>query len=248
MSQGVQLERFRAGSDNFNYLLFCPKTKRAIALDPRDGALMAEKVRKRQLTLSWIVNTHGHWDHVEGNRALVEEFGCKVAAYQTEKIDGVDHLLRDGEMLTLDDIEMRIHFTPGHTAGHITLEVNNTYLFTGDTLFLAGCGNCRMGGNPDHLGESLKKLGGFPDHLEVHGGHDYHQKNIAFCREIEPENDAVRDIEARVVKNPDVVSTLGMEKSYNVFLRSAAGIRAYPNLGREPREVFRVLRAMKDRF
>lgn len=145
-----------------------------MVIDPHEDLdVIASEVKRQGLELQWIVNTHAHWDHTLGNRALALTTGAKILQHRAGP-GPADHWLREGEKLDLGNAEVEVLHTPGHSPDSICLLAPGT-LFTGDTLFIGECGRVDLpGGSPELLYESLLlKLRSLPDDLEVYPGHDY---------------------------------------------------------------------------
>jgi hydroxyacylglutathione hydrolase len=167
------------------YLVHCQETKDAIIIDPGfDSPSEAEQVfnyaKEKKLNIKFIVNTHGHSDHVGGNKILKKKFNVPVCihAYDANNISNstretppANILLNDGDVLRFGDATLKVMHTPGHTAGSICL-LGEKIVFTGDTLFAGGIGRTDFAGGSDRdMEESLKKLLRLPDNLVVYPGH-----------------------------------------------------------------------------
>jgi hydroxyacylglutathione hydrolase len=177
---------------NFAYLLYCPDTGEGLAVDPSFAAdaLLAE-IARRGVRLSLLVNTHGHRDHVAGNRAVLEATGAVLAAHPLE-VDQAEMPLEEGARLLVGEHLVEILHSPGHTPGHITLHPPGA-LLTGDTLFVTRVGRADLpGSDPEALYRSLRRLAAFPGDTLVYPGHDY---------------------------GPRPVSTISFERQHNPFLR-----------------------------
>jgi hydroxyacylglutathione hydrolase len=172
----------------------------------------------------WIIHTHGHADHTGGSTALRERFGAMVLGHGA---DGgwfaPDQDLAGQRDLRLGGLSLRVHEAPGHTPGSVLLEWRGQ-LLTGDTLFWGGCGNCRNGGDPRQLAESLLGVVGKLDgSLAVQPGHDYAEANLPFALELDPASTAARvRLEAvraaRREGDEPPPSTLAEERASNPFL------------------------------
>ena len=248
---------------NFNYLIACPETGEALAIDPLDSTktLAAAKVKGWQITQ--ILNTHEHHDHTGGNEAVVAATGAKVIAhYQAGgKIAGMNRGVQAGDIIKVGKtVELECLDTPGHTMCHICLRSHTEQpaLFSGDTLFNAGAGNVHNGGSVDDLystfADQLSKL---PDNTLVYPGHDYIETNLKFTLAREPDNAAATALLPGVTGHDpahSVVTTLGQEKQHNTFFRltSAAVIArlrdSFPDLGAAPdaKTVFMKLRELRN--
>ena len=248
---------------NFNYLIVCPKSGEAMAVDPLDYEQCLSISKSNGWEITKILNTHEHWDHTGGNQPLVEKTGAQLLAHHNAKdtIENIDIGLKAGDSIKIGKtITLEVLDTPGHTMSHVCLFANNDTpaLFCGDTLFNAGVGHCKGGGNPEDLYETfINQIFNLPDHTKIYPGHDYWENNLKFTLDREPENIKARDmINEERIKNPNdpFVSTLGMEKEVNTFFRLKnpniiEKLReVFPKLSRNPemREVFLKLRELRN--
>ena len=169
----VEIVQCRVGSDNFAYLVTCPVTAQAMAVDPgRDPEVLLGELRRRSLTLVLLANTHGHADHTAGNAAVLAATGARHAAHPAD-LPGVDLPLGEGSLLSVGKLKVSVLHTPGHTAGSLVFHVGDA-LLTGDTLFVSRCGRADLpGSDPAALYHSLGRLGAFPGPTRVYPGHDY---------------------------------------------------------------------------
>ncbi|MBP6853561.1 MAG: hydroxyacylglutathione hydrolase [Rhodoferax sp.] len=261
------VERIWTGNDyrNYNYLIACPETGEALAIDPLDHekCLQAAKVRGWQITQ--LLNTHEHHDHTGGNAAIVAATGAKVIAHHKAggKIPGMDRGVQAGDIIRVGKtVELECLDTPGHTMCHICLRSHTEQpaLFSGDTLFNAGAGNTHNGGDTALLyatfAEQLTKL---PENTQVYPGHDYIENNLKFTLAREPGNAAAEALLPRVAGHDpatSIVTTLAQEKEHNTFFRLGnASIIArlrehFPDLPEQPdaRTVFTRLRELRNKW
>lgn len=160
--------------DNFSYIIADESAKEAAVIDPSFNAdALTEILKEQNFKLKFIINTHGHGDHVAGNQELQKIFNAKIVAHKLAKINkniGV----KDGDTLKLGKIAIKVIHTPGHTPDSICLLVEGK-LLTGDTLFVGECGRTDLpGGSPKDMYNSLfNKILKLDDNIEVYPGHDY---------------------------------------------------------------------------
>jgi hydroxyacylglutathione hydrolase len=250
---------------NYHYLVVCKRTGEALAIDPFDSKLMLDTARRNGWQITQILNTHHHHDHVAGNEALRAATGAKILAHAdaASTIGGVDVGLAHGDVIKVgNSIELECLDTPGHTMSHVCLfaHAEQPALFSGDTLFNAGAGNCHQGGDPVALYETFAtRLARLPDTTRVYAGHDYLLNNLGFTLSREPGNAEAGGLATKLkqVAAADMpVTTLGEEKTFNTFLRLQnptiiAGLREhFPELPEKPsaKEVFVALRALRNKW
>lgn len=250
---------------NYNYLIACPESGEALAIDPLDHVKCLAAAKARGWQITQILNTHEHHDHTGGNAAVVAATGAKVIAHHRAggHIDGMDRGVKAGDVIKVGrSVELECMDTPGHTYCHICLRSHGERpaLFSGDTLFNAGAGNCHNGGNVEDLYTSfVDQLAKLPDDTQVYPGHDYIENNLRFTLAREPDNAAAQALLPQVTGHDPsaaLVTTLREEKRFNTFLRltSASVIAAlreqFPDLAERPdaKTVFVKLRELRNRW
>jgi hydroxyacylglutathione hydrolase len=160
---------------NFSYIVGDKETGLAAAIDPPlDTRTILDLLSKNNFELVYVINTHGHPDHTEGNATLKKLTGAKIAAHVSSSVRK-DIAVKDGETMKLGGVRIRVIHTPGHSHDGISLLVNDTIVMTGDTLFVGECGRVDLpDSDPGELYESLfNKLLKLDDKVEVYPGHDY---------------------------------------------------------------------------
>jgi len=256
---GFRIHQLPALKDNYIYLIEADNGELFAAVDPAEALPVAHACSRFERRLTHILNTHHHWDHTGGNLELKDQFGCIVvgAADDAERIPGIDLLVSEAEppeLPGLDDI--RVLSVHGHTIGHIAYLVGDA-LFCGDTLFGGGCGRV-FEGSMGEMWAALEKLGQLPPETKVYCAHEYTLANLRFARDIDPDNEALRqrisdDTQSRMQQQPTIPSTIGLELATNPFLRvlDADFRKAYAakhGLSNEPVAVFTHIRESKDRW
>lgn len=248
---------------NFNYLIACPETGEALAIDPLDHRKCLALANDRGWEITQILNTHEHGDHIGGNPAMVKATGAKIIAHEAagDRIPNMDRGLKAGDGVKVGrSIELQALDTPGHTMSHICLfsHTDPPALFCGDTLFNAGAGNCHNGGHPHELYRSfVGQLVQLPEETRIYPGHDYWENNLKFTLNREPDNpraqSLLREVESEGPENA-LVSTLALEREVNTFFRLEnpaviAKLReAFPDLkdNPDPETVFLKLRELRN--
>ncbi len=214
--------------DNYGYLVFCTATREAAVVDSPEAGPILDCLQSANLKLKKILNTHHHWDHVGGNRELLEVYpDLDVFGFEGDlnRIPGITKKVGDGDLVRLGAEDFRVLFTPGHTSGHISYyNKDSKLLFCGDTLMGAGCGRL-FEGTPEQMVTSLiDKIGKLPGDTLCYCGHEYTEGNLSFAITVEPNN---RNTQARLSETrelrsqgiPTVPFSLDVEWKTNPFLR-----------------------------
>jgi len=252
-----EIHQFMCRSDNFGVLVHDPVSGLTASIDaPEEGPIL-DALKEKGWSLSHILTTHCHGDHVEANEALKKRFAIEIIgpAAEADRIPGIDKTVGDGDRFDFAGHPVDVISTPGHTAGHVCFHFpDDGLLFAADTLFALGCGRV-FEGTPEGMWDSLKKLRRLPDPTIVYCGHEYTLSNARFAVTVDPENLSLQarasDVEAlRQAGRPTLPTTIGEEKVTNPFFRpDDPGIRTH--LGMEKAsdaEVFAEIRGRKDRF
>lgn len=190
------IECFKVGWLATNcYVVSCEETKQAAVIDPGlenevEADLILDYIKKNGLRVKYIINTHGHPDHISGNEAIKKATGALILIHETHQgRANPDQRLKEGDEISVGNFKLKVLHTPGHTKGGISL-VGDNVVFTGDTLFAGSIGRTDFaGGSFKEIMQSIKtKLLTLPDSFKVYPGHES-------------------------------FSTIGNEKKYNPFLQ-----------------------------
>jgi hydroxyacylglutathione hydrolase len=255
--------------DNFCYLVIDEATKRAAVVDPGEAAPVIAALAREGVTLGAVWATHHHGDHVGGTKELLRTCGEGVPVLghahdrQTNRIAGQTHAVEDGEQVAMDGLRAQIIYNPGHTLGAISYWLRDAHggdgaVFTGDTLFAAGCGRV-FEGTPPMMHASLHRIAALPPTTRVYFGHEYTVSNLRFAAAVEPNEEAIAERAAEVTAarakgEPSTPSVLEDELATNPFLRTAeASVRAAAaardgGAANDPVAAFGVLRQWKNEF
>ncbi|MCP8318216.1 MAG: MBL fold metallo-hydrolase [Candidatus Methylarchaceae archaeon HK01B] len=161
---------------NFTYLIGDEKSRLAIVVDPAgDLERILKEVEKHSLKVKYIINTHAHFDHINGNKDLALRTGARIIMHEKSR-EKKDISVGDGSIIEVGNLKIKVIHTPGHTPESVCLLLDNK-LLTGDTLFVGGCGRSDfLESNPKELYRSLQKLMKLDEDIEVYPGHDYGEK------------------------------------------------------------------------
>ncbi|CAH1645370.1 unnamed protein product [Spodoptera littoralis] len=215
--------------DNYMYLLVDKATNEAAVVDPVETKTVLQAVHDHQLKLTTVLTTHHHWDHAGGNEELANQVPGIEVYGGDDRIGALTKKVEHNTIFNIGNLMVQCLFTPCHTMGHICYYVTTPgegsegVVFTGDTLFLAGCGRF-FEGNAEQMYNAFSILGSLPDNTKVYCGHEYTLQNLKFALHVEPSNNEILKKIAwselrREEGKPTVPSTIGEEKSYNPFMR-----------------------------
>lgn len=217
--------------DNYSYIIIDEASKDAAAVDPVEPEKVLQVAHEHGVRLKFVLTTHHHWDHAGGNDKIKQLVpGIKVYGGSVDNVRGCTDKVENGDKLSLGaDVNVLSLHTPCHTKGHISYyvtgkEEEDSAVFTGDTLFVAGCGKF-FEGTAEQMYQSLcVTLGSLPKPTRVYCGHEYTVKNLQFAQTVEPENGRIKEKlswaqHQRQVGLPTIPSTIEEEMETNPFMR-----------------------------
>ncbi len=254
----AQVVQFACLQDNFGLLLHDPATGATASIDAPDAAPILKTLADRGWTLTDILVTHRHADHVQGIPGLKEKFPqarVVAPAGEAERVPMVDLKVAEGDYVSVGKLSAKVIETPGHTIGHIVYWLEqDDLLFAGDTLFSIGCGRV-MEAPMGVMWNSLEKLAALPAETRLYCGHEYTLANGKFALTVDPDNDMLKShletaAALRQAGKFTLPSSIGLELAINPFLRAEEhDVQAAVGMsGRDPADVFAELRERKNRF
>jgi hydroxyacylglutathione hydrolase len=249
-------------SDNFAYLVIDDASKECAVVDCAEADKVIAAAKQHGVKLIAVLTTHWHGDHSGGNEDIAAKVpGIKIYGAKAEggRIPALTDPVADGDTVKIGALEGRVIGIPAHTNGHVAYHFPKlNAVFTGDTLFVAGCGRV-FEGKADTMVSSLAKLAALPDATQVYCGHEYTEKNLRFALTLEPGNAALKAkhewaVKARADGKWTVPSSIADEKKTNPFLRTdspelRASIKKIdPAIASDPIAIFAKARALKDHY
>ncbi|MDC3152402.1 hydroxyacylglutathione hydrolase [Pelagibacteraceae bacterium] len=252
----MNIEIIKCLSDNYSYLIYDKNSNTVSIVDPSEFST-CDKAIKKYKKLDYILNTHHHADHVDGNIQLQKKYNAKVLGFNGDKnrIPGINIFLKENQEQKIGSLLFKVIFIPGHTRGHIAFYFEKEkVVFTGDTLFSLGCGRIFEGTHEDML-NSLNKLKILPPETRVYCGHEYTKTNLDFCLKYDSNNSSLKEkskeIDLRLKSNlPTIPTSIGDEVKTNIFLRSNDNVlkQSLDLKDASDQEIFTKLRDLKDSF
>jgi hydroxyacylglutathione hydrolase len=256
----MMIESLLALEDNYIYV-YRYDGRMALVVDPGDADPVLDFVSQEGIEIRAVLNTHYHLDHVGGNETLKTTTDCEVIGPDKSRIPSLDRVVTGGERISFGPVEIEVISTPGHTESDVSYFMKGgpkpesaPVVWTGDTLFIGGCGRL-FGGGAKALYGSLNRLAALPEETLVYCSHEYGADNYRYALTVEPDNEIVQArydelLALRREGHPTVPSTMGEEKKSNIFLRAASkDVKAALQMAdRNPFDVFVELRKRKDHF
>jgi hydroxyacylglutathione hydrolase len=252
----LQVSGLPAFQDNYIWCLH--NQSHCAVVDPGDDSPVLAFLADNKLTLTDILVTHHHYDHVDGIANLLAQFpNARVWGSASSKVTHISHKMQQGESVSLPELEteLLVMNVPGHTLDHVAY-YGTVGLFCGDTLFSAGCGRL-FEGTPLQMHQSLSQLSALPAATKVYCTHEYTLANVAFALAVDPTNSALLNYkqwadEKRANNQPTLPTSIAEQLSINPFLRVGdvqviRNVQSYATITSDkPEDIFTELRRWKD--
>ncbi|KAK9760498.1 Cytoplasmic glyoxalase II [Basidiobolus ranarum] len=238
--------------DNYAYLIIDDKTGEAIAVDPAEPSKVLQAAAQAGVNIKGIFTTHHHWDHAGGNVELLTIKPGLLVYGADARIPQINYVVKNNEEFQVGSLTVKGFLTIGHTKGSVSYYVqdgNERAVFTGDTLFVAGCGKFFEGTAEDMYNSLYNVLASLPPETKVYCGHEYTRANLRFALSIEPNNTALMNkvawCQSSIITVP---STIGEEMLYNPFMRVHEPTIQQHVGTNNPIDVISTLRELKNSF
>ncbi len=225
----LEIVRIAVLDDNYVWLVHEPASGETMVVDPSVSEPILAAADARGWTITQIWNTHWHPDHTGGNAAIKASTGCSVTgpAAEADRIPTLDHMVAEGDTVTIGAVTAKVMEIPAHTSGHIAYYLaDEAMVFVGDTLFAMGCGRL-FEGNAQQMFDNMQRLAALPEDTAVYCGHEYTLSNARFAMTVEPDNAELAQRFASVTamrerNEPTVPTSIALELATNPFMRASS--------------------------
>lgn len=214
-------------TDNYVWLIHNAETGETAAVDPSVADPVLEAASAAGLKLTQVLNTHWHPDHTGGNDGIRDATGCTVTGpAEAERVSRIDHVVAEGDRVSVAGVEAAIWDIPAHTAGHIAYYFEGEgMIFVGDTMFAMGCGRL-FEGTAEQMFANMQRIGALPGDVRIYCGHEYTLANARFAAHVDPGNeDIARRLEETAALREDgritLPTTVAEEQATNPFVRAS---------------------------
>lgn len=253
----MSINALPAFNDNYIWVIVNEAQHTLTCVDPGTAKPVLSYAKNNGLTLKNILITHHHPDHAGGIAELLQEYPkTRVFGPIDPRIPEINSIVRDEDIVHIDNLAFRVLSTPGHTSSHICYqEPTKGWLFCGDTLFSAGCGRV-FDGTMEMLHQSIMLLKNLPKDTKVYCGHEYTRQNLKFAATVEPENNTIHTYAIHLKEKSELCSlpsTIALERKINPFMRThISAVQEFARLNgvtsHDPLAIFKLLREKKDVF
>lgn len=214
-------------NDNYVWLIHNAGTDETVAVDPSVADPVLAAAAANGLKITQVLNTHWHPDHTGGNDGIRDATGCTVTGpKEAERVSSIDHVVSEGDRVTVAGSSAAVWAIPGHTSGHVAYYFEDEgMIFVGDTMFAMGCGRL-FEGTAQQMYSNMQRIAALPDDVRIYCGHEYTLANARFAQHVEPQN---RDIAKRLERvgrmrergEITLPTTVAEERATNPFVRAS---------------------------
>lgn len=217
----------KALSDNYMYLIIDKATKKCAAIDCVEPQKVLDIVKSKGLELTSVLTTHSHWDHDGGNPVMRSLTKLEVYGGKGDGVKAVTKEVDENTKIIVGNLTINVLQTEFHTPGHVCYYVKSQKnvpgsVFTGDTLFIGGCGNLNSG-TKEQLHRAFSKLGNLPTETLVWVGHEYTVANLSYALSVEKSDFLVEKFQWASKQQTTIPSTIGEEHATSPFMKAAFG-------------------------
>jgi hydroxyacylglutathione hydrolase len=213
-------------SDNYVWLIHDRETGETAAVDPSVADPVLDAAAASDLRITQVLNTHWHPDHTGGNEGIKAATGCPITApAEARRVSQVDHVVAEGDRVTVAGTEAKVWDIPAHTAGHVAFYFEEEgMIFVGDTMFAMGCGRL-FEGTAEQMYSNMQRIAALPEDVRIYCGHEYTLANARFAAHVEPTNAAIsaRLEQVQALRDADTITlptTVAQERETNPFVRA----------------------------